>query len=94
MDFVIWLRGQWDRVAAVLAVVSDRARPFVIVLFVWQGCVYASAPFMSWLNQHTELSAQLERRRRTERLRERSVAVAPWSAGHSRWPPPGSRSGY
>jgi cellulose synthase/poly-beta-1,6-N-acetylglucosamine synthase-like glycosyltransferase len=48
---------------------------FVLALFVWQGCVYATAPFMSWLNQHTELSAQLERRRRSEWRREKRFAA-------------------
>src|SRR5205823_2630050 len=46
--------------AAVLVTVQNRATWFVAALFVWQGAVYATAPFMSWLNQHTELSAQLE----------------------------------
>jgi hypothetical protein len=53
-------------------------------LLTWQGVVYASAPYMAWLNLHTELSAQLERRRRTERLRERAAQAGPyvgWTAG-------------
>jgi cellulose synthase/poly-beta-1,6-N-acetylglucosamine synthase-like glycosyltransferase len=74
-----WALALWA--AAAVAIVNDRARPFVIGLFLWQGLVYASAPFMSWLNQHTELSAQLERRQRTERLRERAVRAAPISLG-------------
>jgi cellulose synthase/poly-beta-1,6-N-acetylglucosamine synthase-like glycosyltransferase len=65
-----------------LAIVVGRATPFFIALIAWQGLVYASAPFMSWLNQHTELSAALERRRRTEQLRERTAAMAkPLSIG-------------
>jgi hypothetical protein len=74
-----WTLALWS--AAVFAVVYDQARPFVVALFVWQGIVYASAPYMSWLNQHTELSAQLERRRRTESLRERVRSIPVWSVG-------------
>jgi cellulose synthase/poly-beta-1,6-N-acetylglucosamine synthase-like glycosyltransferase len=66
-----WALLLW--VAAALAAIHGRATLFVLILFAWQGLVYASAPFMSWLNQHTELSAQLERRRRSESLRERST---------------------
>jgi hypothetical protein len=47
-------------------------------LLAWQGLVYASAPFMAWMSLHTRLSAQLERRRRTERLRERAAQVGPY----------------
>jgi cellulose synthase/poly-beta-1,6-N-acetylglucosamine synthase-like glycosyltransferase len=70
----IWATG-------IAVVVSQTANAFVAVLFAWQGSVYASAPFMSWLNQHTELSAQLERRRRSEVLRERLVALRPYYLG-------------
>jgi len=66
---------------AALVFVQGRATGFVLALFVWQGLIYASAPFMSWLNQHTELSAQLERRRRTERLRERAASLKPLYQG-------------
>lgn len=52
--------------------------PLLLGLLAWQGAVYASAPFMAWMNLHTELSAQLERRRRTERLRERATQVGPY----------------
>jgi cellulose synthase/poly-beta-1,6-N-acetylglucosamine synthase-like glycosyltransferase len=69
-----WAVALWA-VAAVVTL-TGRATPFVLILFAWQGMVYASAPFMSWLNQHTELSAALERRRRTEILRERTAAMA------------------
>jgi hypothetical protein len=55
-----------------------RAGPLLLGLLVWQGAVYASAPFMAWLSLHTRLSAQLERRRRTERLRERAAQVGPY----------------
>ncbi|HZP29680.1 MAG TPA: glycosyltransferase, partial [Acidimicrobiia bacterium] len=74
-----WALALWG--FAVVAILDTRARPFVIGLLVWQGLVYAAAPFMSWLNQHTELSAQLERRRRTEQLRERAAQLAPWGVG-------------
>jgi cellulose synthase/poly-beta-1,6-N-acetylglucosamine synthase-like glycosyltransferase len=60
----------------VLALVNQEATPFVLALLAWQGSVYASAPFMAWLNQHTVLSEQLERRRATEWLRERSTVTA------------------
>jgi cellulose synthase/poly-beta-1,6-N-acetylglucosamine synthase-like glycosyltransferase len=43
---------------------------FLVLLLAWQGVVYASAPFMAWLNARTKLSPELERRRRTEWLRE------------------------
>jgi len=59
----IWATG-------IAVVVSQTANAFVAVLFAWQGSVYASAPFMSWLNQHTELSAQLELAQRALPLAE------------------------
>jgi Trk-type K+ transport system membrane component len=74
-----WAVALWA--LAVVAVLDSHARLFVLALLVWQGFVYAAAPFMSWLNQHTELSAQLERRRRTEQLRERAAQLAPRSFG-------------
>jgi hypothetical protein len=52
--------------------------PLLLGLLAWQGAVYASAPFMAWMNLHTKLSAQLERRRRTERLRERAAQAGPY----------------
>jgi cellulose synthase/poly-beta-1,6-N-acetylglucosamine synthase-like glycosyltransferase len=61
---------------AALALVNGQATPFVLVLLVWQASVYASAPFMAWLSQHTVLSEQLERRRATEWLRERPAVAA------------------
>lgn len=67
--------------AGVVLVVRDRATVLLVVVFAWQGLVYASAPFMSWLNQHTELSAQLERRRRTEQARDRIAIARPVLAG-------------
>jgi cellulose synthase/poly-beta-1,6-N-acetylglucosamine synthase-like glycosyltransferase len=65
-----WVLALWA--LAIFVAVRGRATPFVLTLFFWQGVVYASAPFMSWLNQHTELSGELERRRRTEWLRDRA----------------------
>ena len=59
-----------------IALANEEATPFVLALLVWQASVYTSAPFMAWLNQHTVLSEQLERRRATEWLRERSTATA------------------
>jgi Glycosyltransferase like family 2 len=52
--------------------------PLLLGLLVWQGAVYACAPFMAWMSLHTRLSAQLERRRRSERLRERASQVGPY----------------
>jgi Glycosyltransferase like family 2 len=52
--------------------------PLLLGLLVWQGAVYAAAPFMAWMSLHTRLSAQLERRRRSERLRERASQVGPY----------------
>jgi hypothetical protein len=56
----------------------------LIGLFAWQGSVYATSLYMSWLNVRGKLSPELERRRRTERLRDRRgarLAVALGSAG-------------
>jgi hypothetical protein len=71
--------GMWGSAVALL--VAGVAGPLLVVLLVWQGVLYASAPFMAWLNLHTKLSAQLERRRRTELLRERVARAAPYAAG-------------
>jgi glycosyltransferase involved in cell wall biosynthesis len=62
-----------------LLAVWRRPGPLLLGLLAWQGVVYASAPFMAWLNLHTELSAQLERRRRSERLRERAAQLGPYA---------------
>lgn len=67
---VLWATGVW-------LLVTHRAGPILAALFLWQGAVYACAPYMAWLNQHTELSAQLERRRRSEWMRERVSRAAP-----------------
>jgi glycosyltransferase involved in cell wall biosynthesis len=47
----------------------------LLALMAWQGVVYGSAPLMSRLAQRTQLTPELERRRRTERARERLVTV-------------------
>jgi hypothetical protein len=67
--------------AGLAVIVTGRANAFVAVLFAWQGSVYASSIVTSWLNQHTELSAQLERRQRTELRRERLAALRPYYVG-------------
>ena len=67
--------------AAVFTLVSDRATPLLLGLLVWQGSVYASAPMMSPLNARTRLTPELERRRRTEVMRERFTRAVPYVAG-------------
>lgn len=66
----------WAAAVVVLGVTGARSR-LLSLLLVWQGAIYASGPLMAWLNQHTELSARLERRARTEDRRERLLAVQP-----------------
>jgi cellulose synthase/poly-beta-1,6-N-acetylglucosamine synthase-like glycosyltransferase len=63
----------WGLAAATLA--SGRAGPLLGVLFFWQGGVYAASPAMAWLNQHSHLSARLERRRRFDERRYRLAAL-------------------
>ncbi|HEY2512383.1 MAG TPA: hypothetical protein VGI39_16055, partial [Polyangiaceae bacterium] len=76
---VLWGAGVW-------LLATHRAGLILAALFLWQGVVYACAPYMAWLNQHTELSAQLERRRRSEWMRERVSRVAPAvAAGAAIW---------
>src|SRR5579862_1940179 len=54
----------------------------LLALLVWQGGVYASAPLMSWMDRRGHLPPELERRRRSERRRERIAAMArPASVG-------------
>jgi cellulose synthase/poly-beta-1,6-N-acetylglucosamine synthase-like glycosyltransferase len=68
--------------AAGIAVgVRGLATPFLLFLFGWQGSVYASSTFMSVLNQRMKLSDQLERRRRTERMRDRLSQRWPYYLG-------------
>jgi hypothetical protein len=56
------------------------ATPLLLLLFAWQGSVYASSTFMSILNQRMQLPEDLERRRRTERRRERLARRFPYYA--------------
>jgi cellulose synthase/poly-beta-1,6-N-acetylglucosamine synthase-like glycosyltransferase len=74
LALVLWAAG-------LAVVIVGRAQPFLVVLFAWQGLVYASAPIMSWLNVRMVLPPQLERRRRTELARERASRLAPYYAG-------------
>jgi cellulose synthase/poly-beta-1,6-N-acetylglucosamine synthase-like glycosyltransferase len=68
--------------AAGIAVgVRGLATPFLLLLFGWQGSVYASSTFMSILNQRMKLPEDLERRRRTERKRERLSQRLPYYVG-------------
>jgi hypothetical protein len=62
---------------------AGNVTPFLVVLFAWQGTVYGSSLLMSWLNVRTKLTPELERRRRTEILRERAAALFPYYAGAS-----------
>lgn len=55
----------------------------LIILFVWQGTVYATAPYMAWLNQRASLSEELQRRRATESMRERFTRRLPYYAAGS-----------
>ena len=64
----------WGLAGALAAVAS--ATWLLVGLVCWQGAVYASAPFMSWLEQRGHLTPELERRRRTEVRRERFAALA------------------
>lgn len=52
------------------AMALGRGEPVLAGLAAWQAVVYGSAPAMAWLNLHTELSARLERRRRSDSRRE------------------------
>jgi cellulose synthase/poly-beta-1,6-N-acetylglucosamine synthase-like glycosyltransferase len=61
--------------AGALAVTTN-ATWLLIGLLSWQGFVYASAPMMSWLDEHEHLTPELELRRRTESRRERIAALA------------------
>jgi cellulose synthase/poly-beta-1,6-N-acetylglucosamine synthase-like glycosyltransferase len=56
------------------------ATPFLLALFAWQGAVYASSTYMSVLNHRMKLPEDLERRRRTERRRERLARRLPYYA--------------
>ncbi|HLI56782.1 MAG TPA: glycosyltransferase, partial [Actinomycetota bacterium] len=65
----------------VVVLVVAHASIFFAALFFWQGGIYSSSLFMSWLNQHTVLSGELENRRRTEARRERRRVLGPLVAG-------------
>jgi len=67
----------WGLAAAVA--VGGGATAFVVVLMAWQGVVYACGPYMAWLSTRSQLPPELERRRRTERFRERLARIAPYS---------------
>jgi len=75
----LWVLALWGAGAA--AVLNGRGTPFFLALLAWQGAVYAAAPYMSWLNQHTKLTPEMERRRRTELRRERVADVTRYTAG-------------
>ncbi|HEX3841269.1 MAG TPA: glycosyltransferase [Acidimicrobiales bacterium] len=60
--------------AVALGVVSHPTA-LLLGLLAWQGVVYAAAPLTSWLAQRTQLTPELERRRRSETNRERLVAA-------------------
>jgi cellulose synthase/poly-beta-1,6-N-acetylglucosamine synthase-like glycosyltransferase len=64
----------WGLAAALAA--TANATWLLIGLLSWQGFVYASAPMMSWLDEHEHLTPELELRRRTESRRERMAALA------------------
>jgi hypothetical protein len=67
--------------AGVATALTSVATPLLLALFVWQGAVYATAPWMSLLSTRTALSPELERRRATESMRDRFGRVAPYLAG-------------
>ncbi|HLX86834.1 MAG TPA: glycosyltransferase [Acidimicrobiales bacterium] len=71
-ETVIWA-GLWGSAIA-LAVVANPTW-LLLALLAWQGTVYAAAPFTSWLAQRTQLTPELEERRRTEEARERLRTV-------------------
>lgn len=52
------------------AVAWARGEPALGTFAAWQAAVYAAAPVMAWLNLHTELSARLQRRQRSDARRE------------------------
>lgn len=68
---------------AIAVAVTGEGTPLLIGLFVWQGIVYGSSLLMAMLNVRVKLTPQLERRRRTEHLRERAAAFMPYYVGAS-----------
>jgi cellulose synthase/poly-beta-1,6-N-acetylglucosamine synthase-like glycosyltransferase len=83
------LRSAWAETALAMSLwaagaatlVAARVSAFLLVLYGWQGGVYATAPFMSVLNVRSKMSEELERRRRTEWMRERIAARWPYLVG-------------
>ena len=67
--------------AGVYVGIRGLATPLLLLLFAWQGSVYASATVMSVLNQRMKLPEDLERRRRTERMRDRLSQRWPYYVG-------------
>ena len=68
--------------SAIALAVHTHPTALLLGLLAWQGVVYAAAPLTSWLAQRTQLSPDLERRRRSEETRERLIAVLrPVAAG-------------
>jgi len=67
--------------SAVAAAVTGGGTIFLLVLFVWQGLVYFSAPLMSYFSVRAELTPELERRRSSEHRRERMAKFAPVYVG-------------
>jgi cellulose synthase/poly-beta-1,6-N-acetylglucosamine synthase-like glycosyltransferase len=78
-ETILWLL-LWA--SAIALGVHTHPTALLLGLLAWQGVVYAAAPLTSWLAQRTQLSPELERRRRSEETRERLVAVLrPVAAG-------------
>jgi hypothetical protein len=68
-------------VAALLIALSGRAGLIIVLLFTWQGIVYAASPLMAWLNQRSHLPVRLERLRRASERRERFGTIRPHVIG-------------
>jgi glycosyl transferase family 2 len=83
------LRASWSETlvalvmwgAAAATIVASRATVFLAALYAWQGGVYATSPLMSIMNVHAKLPEHLERRRRTEWMRQRVAARWPYLVG-------------
>jgi cellulose synthase/poly-beta-1,6-N-acetylglucosamine synthase-like glycosyltransferase len=68
-------------VVGVATLFTSRVSVFLLALYGWQGGVYATSPFMSVLNVRSKLPDELERRRRSEWMRERVAARWPYLLG-------------